>query len=87
MAATNRKMCSRVIQPEKLATAIDTAITASSAWQVRTISRRSKRSATCPDISNSTIDGRNCTSPTMPSMKGSRVRSYICQPTATVKIW
>ncbi len=63
------------------------ASSASIAWQVRTMRRRSKRSATCPDIRISTTDGRNCTSPTMPSISGSRVRSYICQPTATVKIW
>lgn len=73
--ATKTKMCSRVIQPLRLATAIETAISASSVWHERTITRRSKRSATWPDISSRTTEGRNCTSPTMPSMKGSRVRS------------
>ncbi len=34
-------------------------------------------------VSTSSSDGRNWTMPTRPRSKGSRVRSYICQPTAT----
>ena len=45
------------------------------------------RSTTCPATSTSASAGRNCSRPTRPRSQALPVRSYICQPTATISIW
>src|SRR5258706_8919767 len=61
-----------------------TSITAIAALMTR---RRSTRSASCPEgMVNATV-GTNCSKPTSPRSHALAVRSYICQPSATSRIW
>ncbi len=52
-----------------------------------TMRARSNRSTTWPATSTSSSAGRNCSSPTRPRSHALPVRSYICQPIATISIW
>ena len=45
------------------------------------------QSTTSPVTSTSASAGRNCSRPTRPRSQAEPVRSYICQPTATINIW
>ncbi len=73
--------------PVALPSASAAAASASTAWQARTTVRRSKRSATWPAGTVSTIMGRNCASPISPSCSVDPVSAKTCQPTTTALIW
>ena len=57
------------------------------ATQAATMRARWWRSTTWPATSTSASAGRNCSSPTSPRSQAEPVRSYICQPMATISIW
>ncbi len=52
-----------------------------------TMRARSNWSTTWPATSTSSKAGRNCSRPTRPRAQALPVRSYICQPMATISIW
>lgn len=72
--------------PTSVSPSSTTAQNMQTARQTAMIMRRLWRSATDPVTRMSASEGANCISPIRPSMKGSPVRSYICQPTATLTI-
>ncbi len=84
--ATVTRMRWLVVAPNAVASASAVTADASANWLMRTIVRRSKRSATWPVMRNSSTAGANWTRPTRPRLSGLLVSSYICQPTATVCI-
>ena len=86
-ATDSTKSSSRVATVCQVAAASAAAITTCTAMQVASTLLRSTWSATWPATSVSSRAGRNWNRPTRPRSQALPVRSYICQPTATISIW
>ena len=78
---------SREIQPSCVAPSNASAATSCNVMASATMWRRSWRSAMWPDTKASASAGTNWNRPTSPRFHALCVRSYICQPTATITIW
>ena len=81
------RISSRPTQPWWLPAVSTPATAAWASTQPSTMRARWWRSATWPAGSVISSAGRNCASPTRPRSQALPVRSYICQPSATIIIW